>query len=41
MELIEKDLEVPAEILYKDDDGVERSIVPFMAGKTLKWSIKN
>ncbi|KAJ3416529.1 hypothetical protein HDV05_001266 [Chytridiales sp. JEL 0842] len=37
--LLKKDLTVEKEIKYVDDEGVQRTIVPYLAGKTLKYSI--
>ncbi|EGF80916.1 hypothetical protein BATDEDRAFT_87985 [Batrachochytrium dendrobatidis JAM81] len=33
-------LSIPQEIGFMDDDGVERSVVPFWANKTLTWKFK-
>ncbi|KAJ3092454.1 hypothetical protein HK102_007078 [Quaeritorhiza haematococci] len=37
--LVREDWVVPDEIPYVDDEGVPRTLVPFMAGKTLKWKL--
>ncbi|TPX62075.1 dihydroorotase [Powellomyces hirtus] len=38
--LVKEPVSVPAEYKFMDDEGQERSVVPFMAGKSLTWSIK-
>ncbi|KAJ3298443.1 hypothetical protein HK104_010703 [Borealophlyctis nickersoniae] len=37
--LVNKEMKVAEEIEYVDDEGVKRAIVPFMAGRTLQWSL--
>jgi dihydroorotase len=37
--LVKKDFTVENEIRYVDDEGIERTIVPYKAGKTLKYSL--
>ncbi|KAI8592087.1 hypothetical protein BDZ88DRAFT_408213 [Geranomyces variabilis] len=38
--LVKEPVQVPQEYAYVDDEGNKRSIVPFMAGKTLTWSLR-
>ncbi|KAJ3189243.1 hypothetical protein HDU85_002868 [Gaertneriomyces sp. JEL0708] len=38
--LVRQEYSVPAEYEFFDDDGNARSVVPFMAGKRLPWSLK-
>ena len=40
LELIKQSWQVPQEIEYIDDEGNARSIVPFMAGQQMEYSIK-
>ncbi|KAI9094993.1 hypothetical protein DFS34DRAFT_628054 [Phlyctochytrium arcticum] len=37
--LVRKEQIVPAQYSFSDEEGVERSIVPFLANQTLTWSI--
>lgn len=39
-ELVKTDFIVPKEIEYVDDDGQTSYLVPFLAGKTLNYTIK-
>ena len=39
LKFVEKDMTVPAEMEYVDDKGNHSSVVPFLAGKKLKWSL--
>ncbi|KAJ3068346.1 hypothetical protein HDU98_008467 [Podochytrium sp. JEL0797] len=40
VQLVEEGFVVPQVMKYVDDDGVEREIVPYRAGETLKYSVK-
>lgn len=40
VKLVKENFQVPTEYKYVDDEGTERSIVPFMAGKSLKWRLE-
>ncbi len=38
--LVRQPFQVPEEYVYVDDEGNKRSLVPFMAGKSLAFSIE-
>jgi dihydroorotase len=40
MQVCKEDLVIPKEIFYTDDQGNQASVVPFLAGKTLSWTMK-
>ncbi|KAJ3114623.1 hypothetical protein HDU96_001879 [Phlyctochytrium bullatum] len=40
LELLRADFGVPKEISYSDDEGQERQLVPFLAGKSLAFTLK-
>lgn len=39
LKLVKQPLLVPDELKYVDDDGKPSSVVPFLAGQTLNWSL--
>ena len=40
VKLVKTPFIVPAEIEYVDDEGITRTIVPYMANKTLQYSVE-
>lgn len=39
LSLVKKPWTVPKSFVFVDDEGVEREIVPFLAGKVIEWQL--